>query len=515
MIPFLSEFRRWGVPANGSDLPDYGALSKLDEKTRALFEIYLRRGVSIARLERDRQRINYFQSLGELMQNEYQPRQVMLGKLGRTLLGYMDDRPILTLAGSRSGKSSTILEPNVLFYPGSMLVLDPKGELAQLANIRRAMGHRVYVVDGFGQSGHHSASFNPLDELNPKDPAVVDDVMSVARALVPEVEGGGNAKHFNDSARLLLRGVILLTLLFPESERNLITVRELLCLSYKPFVDAGKRKAAQALAKASEDEKTEYFDRNAFTMNLLLNKMASAGIAFGGILASIGARLLGTPVTERGSIFSSAAVATDFIDSLLLRKTLRHSDFRLASLRSGQPTTVFLCLPVGRMDEHFRYLRLIVQLACTTLERLGAYPRDRPPILFMLEEFATLGRMDFMERAAAYFPGFGIQPWFVLQDLGQLKQHYPTTFQSFLGNAGLVQLFATGDLQTIAYAVERCGKLIAPWELEAAFAREQMSQLLLFKGRSPAAAMRLSHEDVARFREHAARGITNIPELLH
>ena len=39
--------------------------------------------------------------------------------------------------------------------------------------------------------------------------------------------------------------------------------------------------------------------------------------------------------------------------------------------------TIYMCLAVGRMKSHFRWLRLLVQMACTVLEQMGAYPRDR------------------------------------------------------------------------------------------------------------------------------------------
>jgi type IV secretion system protein VirD4 len=98
--------------------------------------------------------------------------------------------------------------------------------------------------------------------------------------------------------------------------------------------------------------------------------MAAMGDRFGGIAAAIGNRFSRTPVTERGSVFSTAAAQTDFLNSLVLRKTLRHSDFSLATLRSDRPAEIFLCLPVGRMERHSRWLRLIVQLTCTVLEGL-------------------------------------------------------------------------------------------------------------------------------------------------
>jgi type IV secretion system protein VirD4 len=507
-----NEFRRWGIPVDRSDLPDYAALTRLDPKTRALFETHLRRGVLLARNIRDGERVNYWQSLGALMRRRYQPGQLLIGKVGDTYLGHRDDRPIVVIAGSRAGKSSTLLEPNLYLYSGSMLVLDPKGELSRAAAFRRAMGHNVYILDPFGQTGQPTASFNALDEVNPDDARVVDDVMSIARALVPDVDAGGNAKHFNDSARTLLVGLILFALSLPKSERNLVTVRQLLTLSYKPLVQAARKAAAKALAEASDEDKAKYFDRSTVAMKTLLNRMASAGNQFGGVLASIGSRFAsGTAATERSSIFSSAAVATDFVDSLLLRQTLGRSDFKVASLRSDRPTTIFICLPVGCAD-HFRWLRLLVQIAFMKLEKLGTYPLGKLPIQFVLDEFPTLQTMDYMERAVAYLPGFGVQSQIVVQDITQLKKYYSSTWQSFLGNAGLVQLFANGDGETLEYAARKCGKLITPSELEIAFAREQMSQLLFFKGEPPAAAMRLDHDGVARIREHAGRAFVRAIE---
>jgi type IV secretion system protein VirD4 len=274
-------------------------------------------------------------------------------------------------------------------------------------------------------------------------------VVSITNALVPD-DGDARSKHWNDSARMLLVGLILLTLSLPPSERQLVTVRELLCLTYKPLALAAKAAAVRALAEASPEEKKQYFDANAFAIRTLLNRMAAMGDRFGGIPAAIGSRFSQTPLTERGSIFSTAAAQTDFLDSLVLRQTLRHSDFSLATLRSDRPATIFLCLPVGHMERHARWLRLIVQLSCTVLEGLGPYPRTRPPVLFLMEELATLGRMEIMERAAAYFPGFGVKLWVILQDITQLQRYCKTGWETFLGNAGLLQLFANGDEETCA-----------------------------------------------------------------
>ena len=162
-----------------------------------------------------------------------------------------------------------------------------------------------------------------------------------------------------------------MTLTLAASERHLVTVRELLSLTYAPLLKAVRAKKPPKTDGALDEE---YFDENKQGMLTLLRAMAKAEGRFGGILAAIGHRFLATPVTERGSIFSTAAAQTDFLDSLPLRRISRRSDFRLATLRGERPTSIFLCLPVGRMESHYRWLRLVV--AATTIATI-AVSRDK------------------------------------------------------------------------------------------------------------------------------------------
>jgi type IV secretion system protein VirD4 len=497
---FPTEREKWATPAWSARTQAHIGLPALDGRSRELYERALPRGVMVPRLTPDRPAVNYWMPLDQLAQYRFVPGQIILGKLGSGFLGYIDDRPQITIAGARAGKTSTVLEPNIYLYPGSMLVLDPKGELARTAPLRRALGHDVYVLDPFGQSGEASASFNALAELDPENWMIVDDVASITNALIVD-DGDAKSRHWNDSARALLKGVCLLTLTLPESERTLVTVRELLSLTHPRLLQAVKEIHPPKKGKREEG----FYNDNSQAVETLLRAMSKGGARFGGVLAAVGNRFLNTPPNERGSIFSTASAQTDFLDSIPLRQISKRSDFRLAALRSDRPTTIYLCLPVGRMESHYRWLRLVVQMACTVLEQMGAYPRDRPPILFMMEEFATLGHMEIMERAAAYFPGFGVKLWAVLQDTTQLQRYYQNSWETFLGNAGLIQCFATGDQATLNYLSGRLQNLIAPFELRSAFSRRRFSQLLMFEGEPPAAAMRLEHQDVARIRERVAQ----------
>jgi len=496
-----TEYQRWASPLGFSQTQQHLGLSALDSRSRELYEKALPRRISGPRFVQDRPPLNYWMSPHDLLRYSFLPGQLILGKFGGRFLGYLDDRPMVTIAGARAGKTSTILEPNLCLYPGSMVVLDPKGELACTSALRSTLGHNVYVLDPFGQSGQASACFNALAELDPDSWTIIDDVAAITHALIVD-DGDARSKHWNDSARALLGGIILLTLTLPKTERHLITARELLLLTNPRLVAAMK---ARPKSTGDGDQSAEFYNANSAGINALLTAMSTAGNKFDGTLAATGNRFLGTPQTERGSIFSTTAAQTDFLDSLPLRAISWHSDFRLADLRGDRPTTIYLCLPVGRMESHYRWLRLVVQMACTALEQMGSYPRDRPPILFMMEEFATLGHMEIMERAAAYFPGFGVKLWAVLQDITQLQRYYGKSWETFLGNAGLVQCFANGDQPTLEYITHRLDNLIRPFELRTAFSRQRFSQLLMIEGERPAAAIRLEHEDVAAIRAHILR----------
>lgn len=60
------------------------------------------------------------------------------------------------------------------------------------------------------------------------------------------------------------------------------------------------------------------------------------------------------------------------------------------------------------------------------------------------------------------------------------------------------------DGPALDYAAQRMGKMMETFEMRQAFSRGNNSQLMLFEGEPPAAATRLSHEDVEWIRQRAA-----------
>ena len=80
------------------------------------------------------------------------------------------------------------------------------------------------------------------------------------------------------------------------------------------------------------------------------------------------------------------------------------------------------------------------------MQRTGK-AHGRPDVLFMLDEFPQLGRLQAVETAVSLNAGYGVKVWAAVQHLGQLKDLYDDNWETFL-SAGCVTAFAPRDVFT-------------------------------------------------------------------
>jgi type IV secretion system protein VirD4 len=97
-------------------------------------------------------------------------------------------------------------------------------------------------------------------------------------------------------------------------------------------------------------------------------------------------------------------------------------------------------------------------IACALLAttRTPGQPTERA--LFLLDEFAHLGRMQPVERDIGLVGGYGVTFWLLVQDLAQLKGTYPDKWQSFLANADVLQAFGVNDFDTADHLSKTLGE---------------------------------------------------------
>ena len=435
-------------------------------------------------------------------------------------VGFTDDRHIMTIAGSRAGKGRSLIISNMLMYEGSVLAIDPKGELARITSRARAeMGQRVFVLDPFGASlkacktdaqrealAARFASYNPLAELDPKSPTFVEDAAVIANALIKE--GRSNDRFWSDSARMLLHALIMYVFVLPKADQNLCMVRDLLAL------------------------KGDYIRTAAIGTKLPLQPtlwylMKAVGDKFDGVVASAGEMFGSMHDNGISSVLATARTETAFLDSPLLRKILRTSDFKIGEMKRGA-VTVYLCLPAGRMSSHSNWLRIFIDLSLQAFE--DDITPTKVPLLMVLDEFPVLGYMRSLEAAAGQIAGFGVKLWTIVQDKTQLERLYRDSWETFVANSGIITAFAVSDGSTLTYLCERLGKvtmdlvkesgasaaqqraganltqkqtrddpLLAPHELALHFERDKMRLLALVAGLPPLALQRALYDKDANF----------------
>jgi len=162
---------------------------------------------------------------------------LILGRLNTRLLRYQGDGHLVTVAPTRSGKGVSVIIPNLLDYPGSVVVTDPKGEnYAVTARRRQELGTTVHAFDPFDVVDG-TAACNPLDVIDTTSPDAIDDARLLADMLVV-VEGRetGEQAFWNEEARALLTGLILYTVSHEPVERRILPhVRTLLTLLCSPI----------------------------------------------------------------------------------------------------------------------------------------------------------------------------------------------------------------------------------------------------------------------------------------
>lgn len=400
-----------------------------------------------------------------------------------SFLSLKPEKHFLTVAQNRSGKGASLIMPNLLNYKGSILVIDPKGENAFItAQRRRDMGQKVYILDPWGEVTRRYgqkigiveevATFNPLSILDPNDESYSDDIAYFADALI--LSQSEKDPFFDDSARELVSGLIAFAV-------------------EKHGINAGLPHVREMLQKSAE-EIAEY-------------AIEAQGFGYG----SLAARKLGrfTKTSETiGSVLQTAQTQTAILDSPALGKSLSESSFSFDDL-TAQPTTIYLVLPVDKLQTYGRWLRLMISIGIRTIAR---NTDNLPlPVLFLLDEFGTIGKLSAVAQAFGLMAGLQMCVWAFVQDLVQLKRDYPHDWETFVSNSAALICFGVMDDFTTTYISKMLGQTTVEQVSEAsAYVREATTNKGFATDKDrPHSRPLMTSDEVRRLQEDRGIVITN------
>ncbi|ODS56439.1 MAG: hypothetical protein ABS36_08630 [Acidobacteria bacterium SCN 69-37] len=393
-------------------------------------------------------------SLTEVLANRYLASDIFLGRpkllIGGMMrpIGIPTEKHMVTIAGTGAGKSTGALIPNICVHEGSLLCIDPKGEIATITARRRGPGgygveglqQRTYVVDPYGIVKNWewgASSYNPFDEMARVAERSADFPVAYAGKIAQALVKSLNEKdaYWDSAAVTFLRGLILFIFVNePPEQRNLVRLRELV---------------------SEGDLDSEEANVTAFTALLHRMKRAREG-TYGDVISAAAGSVLKMAPAQQGSVLTTVQEHTAFLDAPEMKRVSLSSDFLLEDLKNDL-VSVYLCLPLPAVTgKEGSWLRMFVLLLVDMMMRDQAKPD--PPLLLAIDEFPSLGHLEGMDAVAPVLRSFGVRLWVVGQDIDQFKKAYPNDWAGFIGGAEAVQFMGIKHPGTVQMMVDMLGR---------------------------------------------------------
>jgi type IV secretion system protein VirD4 len=149
------------------------------------------------------------------------------------------------------------------------------------------------------------------------------------------------------------------------------------------------------------------------------------------------------PDKTRASILTTMRNMVGFMASPTAQRGLNGGWGLLNDIRERKPMTIYLRVPPHMLMGHSRILRLWIATILTTVAERTIRPAI--PDLFLVDEAATLGRLDEILTASSLLRGYGLRTWTFWQSISQIEGIYGSRAGEILDNAGTLSMFGASN----------------------------------------------------------------------
>ena len=336
---------------------------------------------------------------------------VLMGKLSGKFLIADGFQHILLFAPTGSGKGVGFVIPNLLFWEQSVIVHDIKLENYELTSgwRRKHLKQKVFLWNPADPDGI-SHCYNPMDWISNKPGQMVDDVQKICNFLLPEQE------FWQNEARALLTGIMLYLVVAED----------------KP-------------ASLGEVVRTLRNDDVVYNLAVVLDTMGKKihPVSYMNI-----ASYLQKPDKERGSVTSTANSSLELWSNPLIDTTTATSDFNLHEFKL-LPHTLYVGLTPDNITRLKPLVSMFYQQCAAFFTAHTPRPNEKFGVLMLMDEFPTLGKLEQFQAGIAYFRGYRVRLFLIIQDTEQLKGIYEESgMNSFLSNSTYRITFAANNMET-------------------------------------------------------------------
>jgi type IV secretion system protein VirD4 len=343
--------------------------------------------------------------------------KIVAGRLGR-LICHDGPEHVFCFAPTRSGKGVGLVVPTLLSWPHSVLVYDIKKENWALTAGWRKQFSRVWR---FEPTATDSVRFNPLLEIR-KGLSEVKDTQNVADILVDPTGDKETRDHWQLTAHNLLCGAIL-HVLYAEVDKTLSGVAGFLSHPARTQVETLKRMLMTAHLPSGPHP----------------------------LVAQAAREMLNKSENELSGVVSTAMACLGLYRDPVVARNTASSDFRIADLMNADvPVSLYLVVPPSDLARTRPIIRLILnQIGRRLTESMefGGKTAYRHRLLLLLDEFPSLGKLEFFETALAFIAGYGLKAVLIAQSLNQLEKAYGP-HNAILDNCHIRLTYAANDDKT-------------------------------------------------------------------
>ncbi|MFT9184221.1 MAG: type IV secretory system conjugative DNA transfer family protein [Lacticaseibacillus paracasei] len=343
---------------------------------------------------------------------------------------------VTVIGGAGSGKTRTVVVPNLLQRSSSYVVTDTKGQtLKWVGNFFEKSGYKIKVLDLVTRE--HTDHFNVFAYIKNED-----DVIEVVNAIMQNTTSPQSKSDpfFDKGEKALMQALFdYLRLEAGNPDNDVIAnVPNVLDLVRAATIEEDAGGNTTPLDVIFEGFKKDFPD--AFGLKQYgIFKLAPAKTAMS-IVISLGVRLAPFDVP------SIVGITSD--DTLELEKL------------GDEKRILFLILP--DQSETFNFLvSLVYQTLFTTLvDHADQQPNGRlhETIVCWQDEFANSGQIPQFDKRINTLRSRGIFCVPIVQELSQLKERYPKSYQAILGASDSLLYLGGHDSETAQYISKILGK---------------------------------------------------------
>jgi type IV secretion system protein VirD4 len=319
------------------------------------------------------------------------------------ILRHSGNTSTIMFAPTRSGKGVSSVIPTFLDYPHSIITIDPKGENFNITAGYRSLFSTILRISPVSRD---TLRFNILDELTAE--GYYRDASMIADILATPADGkvDGSSKHWVDTAKDLITGTIL----------------HVKCSDYK---DKSLYGVLSFLSQASKGGDND--DKGMALLNSMINAQ-HCNPEVHEIISNMARRNIARPDEERGSVFSTAVTALQVFEDPMVRNCSSSSDFCLNDFKVNEtPISLYITVPFPDLDRLSSYIRIIITFILRKFsqdEVQFGEQKLKHPILFLIDEFPTLGCFTVLETMMGILAGYGITFYLICQSPSQIYKLY-------------------------------------------------------------------------------------------